>query len=162
AAGATDEPKQHANHAKVETALRERGIEPQVRVFNEATPTAASAAEKLDIEGGANATSLSFSSSGAPVLSRTSGPHACDRDDVADPLGTDSLARAYTALVREATGQVIGGVAPCGHPEPIPTYVDVALRDHPVLWAAAGTPNSMMSLTYQQLLEVTDGKEITV
>src|SRR5699024_10414396 len=33
AAGATDEPKQHANHAKVETALRERGIEPQVRVF---------------------------------------------------------------------------------------------------------------------------------
>src|SRR5699024_354602 len=50
AAGATDEPKQHANHAKVETALRERGIEPQVRVFNDATPTAASAAEKLDIE----------------------------------------------------------------------------------------------------------------
>jgi peptidyl-dipeptidase Dcp len=162
AAGATDEPKQHANHAKVETALRERGIEPQVRVFSDATPTAASAAEKLDIEVGAIANSLIFSSSGAPVLIMTSGAHRVDTDHVADQLGIDSLDRADKDLVREATGQVIGGVAPCGHPEPIPTYVDVALRDHPVLWAAAGTPNSMMSLTYEQLLEVTDGKEITV
>src|SRR5699024_11541656 len=84
AAGATDEPKQHANHAKVETALRERGIEPQVRVFNDATPTAASAAEKLDIEVGAIANSLIFSSSGAPVLIMTSGAHRVDTDHVAD------------------------------------------------------------------------------
>src|SRR5699024_8319299 len=162
AAGATDEPKQHANHAKVETALRERGIEPQVRVFNDATPPAARAAEKPAIEVGATANSLTFSSSGAPVPTMTSGPHRAATDHVANPLGIDSRDPADKDLVREATGQVIGGVAPCGHPEPIPTYVDVALRDHPVLWAAAGTPNSMMSLTYEQLLEVTDGKEITV
>ena len=161
-AGAAEGPKQHANHAKVETALREHGIEPQVRLFDDATPTAASAAEKLGIEVGAIANSLIFSSSGAPVLIMTSGAHRVDTDHVADQLGIDSLDRADKDLVREATGQVIGGVAPCGHPEPIPTYVDVALRDHPVLWAAAGTPNSMMSLTYEQLLEVTDGKEITV
>ena len=92
----------------------------------------------------------------------TSGAHRVDTDHVADQLGIDSLDRADKDLVREATGQVIGGVAPCGHPAPIPTYVDIALRDHPVLWAAAGTPNSMMSLTYEQLLEVTNGKEITV
>src|SRR5699024_7931675 len=106
ASGATDEPKQHANHAKVETALRERGIEPQVRVFNDATPTAASAAEKLDIEVGAIANSLIFSSSGAPVLIMTSGAHRVDTDHVADQLGIDSLDRADKDLVREATGQV--------------------------------------------------------
>ena len=161
-AGAAEGPKQHANHAKVETALREHGIEPQVRLFDDATPTAASAAEKLGIEVGAIANSLIFSSSGAPVLIMTSGAHRVDTDHVADQLGIDSLDRADKDLVREATGQVIGGVAPCGHPAPIPTYVDIALRDHPVLWAAAGTPNSMMSLTYEQLLEVTNGKEITV
>src|SRR5699024_3363079 len=161
-AGAAEGPKQHANHAKVETALREHGIEPQVRLFDDATPTAASAAGKLGIEVGAIANSLIFSSAGAPVLIMTSGAHRVDTDHVADQLGNDSLDRADKDLVREATGQVIGGVAPCGHPAPIPTYVDIALRDHPVLWAAAGTPNSMMSLTYEQLLEVTNGKEITV
>src|SRR5699024_2798270 len=162
ASAAAEGPKQHANHAKVETALREHGIEPQVRLFDDATPTAASAAEKLGIEVGAIANSLIFSSSGAPVLIMTSGAHRVDTDHVDDQLGIDSLDRADKDLVREATGQVIGGVAPCGHPAPIPTYVDIALRGHPVLWAAAGTPNSMMSLTYEQLLEVTNGKEITV
>ena len=60
------------------------------------------------------------------------------------------------------TGQVIGGVAPVGHPAPIPTYIDVALRGYPELWAAAGTPNSMMPLTYAQLVDLTGGKEIDV
>src|SRR5699024_1248390 len=85
---------------------------------------------------------LIFSSSGAPVLIMTSGAHRVDTDHVADQLGIDSLDRADKDLVREATGQVIGGVAPCGHPEPIPTYVDVELGDLPVLWAASGPPES--------------------
>ncbi|WP_209372980.1 M3 family metallopeptidase [Brevibacterium renqingii] len=161
-APAADVPKQHRNHAKVEAELREHGIEPQIRLFGDATPTAASAAEKLGIEVGAIANSLIFSSDGAAVLIMTSGAHRVDTDHVAAQLGIASLDRADKDLVREATGQVIGGVAPCGHPEPIPTYVDVALREHPVLWAAAGTPNSMMPLTYEQLLTITHGREITV
>src|SRR5699024_2033013 len=92
----------------------------------------------------------------------TPGAHRVDTDHVADQLGIDSLDRADKDLVREATGQVIGGVAPRGHPQPIPTYVAVALRAHPALCAAAGNANPMMSLTYEQLLEVTDGKEVTV
>lgn len=163
AASANDEaPKQHANHAKVEAQLREHGIDPEVRVFAEATPTAAAAAEKIGVDLGAIANSLIFSSGGDPVLIMTSGAHRVDTDYVADQLGIDSLDRADKELVREATGQVIGGVAPCGHPAPIPTYVDVTLAEHPVLWAAAGTPNSMMPLTYEQLLTITNGKEITV
>ena len=91
-----------------------------------------------------------------------SGAHRIDTAHVAELIGVDSLDRASKDLVREATGQVIGGVAPCGHPGPIPTYVDVSLKDYPVLWAGAGTPNSMVPLTYEQLLTVTGGKEITV
>ncbi|WP_210604787.1 M3 family metallopeptidase [Brevibacterium oceani] len=163
AASASDEaPAQHPNHAKVEEQLREHGIDPEVRVFAEATPTAAAAAEKIGVDVGAIANSLIFSSGGDPVLIMTSGAHRVDTDYVADQLGIDGLDRADKDLVREATGQVIGGVAPCGHPVPIPTYVDVALKSHPVMWAAAGTPNSMMPLSYEQLLTITNGKEITV
>ena len=114
------------------------------------------------MEVGAIANSLIFSAEGEPVLIMTSGRHRVDTDFVAGLIGLSSLDRADKDLVRTATGQVIGGVAPCGHPQPIPTYVDVALKDYPVLWAAAGTPNSMMPLTYEQLLAITGGKEITV
>ena len=156
------QPAAHPNHALVTEVLEANGIEPQIKLFTDATPTAASAAEKVGVDVGAIANSLVFSSGGDPVLIMTSGRHRVDTDFVADQLGVDSLDRADKDLVRTATGQVIGGVAPCGHPQPIPTYVDVALKDYPVLWAAAGTPNSVMPLTYEQLLAITGGKEITV
>ncbi|MCD1287183.1 MULTISPECIES: M3 family metallopeptidase [unclassified Brevibacterium] len=161
-ASAAEAPDPHPNHEKVATALEAAGIEPRIELFADATPTAASAAAELGVEVGAIANSLIFSADGEPVLIMASGAHRVDTDHVAKLIGVDSLDRADKDFVRSATGQVIGGVAPCGHPQAIPTYVDVTLAAHPVLWAGAGTPNSMMPLTYSQLLAVTNGKEITV
>lgn len=159
---ASDAPDPHPNHETVATALEAADIEPRIELFADATPTAASAAAEIGVEVGAIANSLIFSAGGEPVLIMASGAHRVDTDHVAKLIGVGSLDRAEKDLVRSATGQVIGGVAPCGHPQPIPTYVDVTLAAHPVLWAGAGTPNSMMPLTYSQLLAVTHGKEITV
>lgn len=156
------EPKAHPNHAAVAAVLTANGIDPQIRLFTEPATTAISAAEKIGIEVGAIANSLIFSAGGDPVLIMTSGRHRVDTGFVAELIGVEKLGRADKDLVKRATGQVIGGVAPCGHPAPVPTYVDMALKDYPVLWAAAGTANSVMPLTYEQLLAVTDGKEITV
>ena len=160
--GAASAKWDHPNHEAVAADLTAAGIDPRIEVFDDSTPTAAAAAEALGIEVGAIANSLIFSSGGEPVLIMASGAHRVDTAHVAELIGVDSLDRASKELVREATGQVIGGVAPCGHPGPIPTYVDVSLKDYPVLWAGAGTPNSMVPLTYEQLLTVTGGKEITV
>lgn len=160
--GAASARWDHPNHEAVAADLSAAGIDPRIEIFDGSTPTAAAAAEALGIEVGAIANSLIFSSGGEPVLIMASGAHRVDTTHVADLIGVDSLDRASKELVREATGQVIGGVAPCGHPGPIPTYVDVSLKDYPVLWAGAGTPNSMVPLTYEQLLTVTGGKEITV
>ena len=159
---AAPDPKHHANNTRIAEILETHGIVPRVRLFEEATPTAASAAEKVGVEVGAIANSLIFSAGGDPVLIMTSGAHRVDTDHVARLIGVDALDRADKDLVRAATGQVIGGVAPVGHPAPIPTYIDVALRGYPELWAAAGTPNSMMPLTYAQLVDLTGGKEIDV
>jgi prolyl-tRNA editing enzyme YbaK/EbsC (Cys-tRNA(Pro) deacylase) len=60
-------------------------------------------------------------------------------------------------LVRNATDQVIGGVAPTGHPSRLRTVVDETLARYPVIWTAAGTADSVMSMTYEQLLVVTEG-----
>ena len=57
---------------------------------------------------------------------------------------------------------MIGGVAPTGHPSRLRTVVDETLARHPVIWTAAGTPDSVMPLTYQQLLAVTEGVPVRV
>jgi prolyl-tRNA editing enzyme YbaK/EbsC (Cys-tRNA(Pro) deacylase) len=64
--------------------------------------------------------------------------------------------------VKDATGQVIGGVAPVGHPAPLRTFVDAALADYPEIWAAAGHAHTVFPLTYAQLVSITAGTETAV
>jgi prolyl-tRNA editing enzyme YbaK/EbsC (Cys-tRNA(Pro) deacylase) len=52
---------------------------------------------------------------------------------------------------------VIGGVAPVGHPAPLPTYVDVDLARFPEIWAAAGHPHTVFPTTFEELVMLTSG-----
>src|SRR6476660_2225419 len=70
--------------------------------------------------------------------------------------------KADPQLVRNATDQVIGGVAPTGHPHRVRTIVDETLARYPVIWTAAGNADSVMPMTYEQLLVVTDGVAMAV
>ena len=67
------------------------------------------------------------------------------------------MTRATPEFVRRHTGQVIGGVAPIGHPEPIGTLVDVELARYDEVWAAAGHPAAVFPTTYDELLRLTAG-----
>lgn len=128
--------------------------------------TAALAAAALGCEVGAIANSLLFQAvRGAaqePVLVLTSGAHRVDVEHVARVVGADRLRRATPEQVRAATGQVIGGVSPLGHPAPVATWVDTALAAHPRLWAAAGHPAWVVDTTYDELLHLTGGTPTSV
>ncbi|WP_141862449.1 YbaK/EbsC family protein [Kribbella jejuensis] len=152
----------HPNVQKVAAALRAAGATGEIVILDEAVPTAAAAAAELGCEVGAIANSLIFDGDGAPVLILTSGAHRVDTAKVAAELGIGKLKRATPEFVKEHTGQAIGGVAPVGHPGPVPTYVDRALEQYPVIWAAAGIPHSVFPTSYAELLTLTEGSEITV
>lgn len=151
----------HSAVQAVERELRARGIQGEVRWLDEATPTAAAAAAALGIEVGAIANSLVFTLDGEPVLVMTSGGHRVDTSYLGETLG-GVLKRASAETVREATGQVIGGVAPTGHPAPLRTWVDTSLKEFPEIWAAAGHPHTVFPLSYEQLVELTGGTEVEV
>jgi prolyl-tRNA editing enzyme YbaK/EbsC (Cys-tRNA(Pro) deacylase) len=142
--------------------LRELGAQGEVRVLPEAVRTAQQAADALGCSVGAIANSLIFDADGSPVLILTSGSHRVDTELVRNTLGLSSLRRATPEFVRSHTGQAIGGVAPVGHPAPVPTYLDRALADHPVVWAAAGHAHAVFDTTYEELRAITDATEIDV
>ncbi|MFT4211017.1 MAG: YbaK/EbsC family protein [Microbacterium sp.] len=141
----------------VQRALRRAGIDSEIIVLPDAAATAAAAAAALGADVGAIANSLVFDGDGEPLLVMTSGAHRVDTGALAARLGRGRIRRATPEQVRAATGQVIGGVAPTGHPAPIETIVDEALAVHPLLWAAAGTPHTMFALTFDQLVALTGG-----
>lgn len=134
----------------------------EIVVLPDAVHTAALAAEALGCEIGAIANSLLFEAGGAPVLVLTSGAHRVDTVKVAAGIGVDRLRRASPDFVRAHTGQVIGGVSPLGHPQPVPTYLDRWLQRHPVVWAAAGHPAAVFSTTYDELRTLTGATPVDV
>jgi prolyl-tRNA editing enzyme YbaK/EbsC (Cys-tRNA(Pro) deacylase) len=149
-------------NGRVAAALRQAGIEPEIRILDADVKTAAAAAEQLGCAVAAIANSLVFECDGEPLLVMSSGGNRVDTARLATILGANAITKATPQRVLEATGQVIGGVAPTGHPGRLRTVVDQTLAHHPVIWAAAGTANSVMPLTYAQLLVVTDGLEAVV
>lgn len=141
----------------VHESLRAAGIGGDIVVLPDAASTASLAAAALGVEVGAIANSLVFWSDGEPLLVMTSGAHRVDTAALAERLGRASIVRATVEQVREATGQAIGGVAPTGHPAPLPTVVDEALAAFPEIWAAGGTPHTVFPLTYDELVRLTGG-----
>lgn len=144
--------------ARIQQQLTDLGVDAEVRHIPAGTHTARDAAAALGIEVGQIASSLIFWMADAPLLVMTSGRHRVDTSALADALGEGPIERATPEQVRTATGQPIGGVAPLGHPAPIRTIVDVALCDYPVLSAAAGTPDSVFLLTFDDLVHITGGE----
>ncbi|MDN4477017.1 YbaK/EbsC family protein [Demequina sp. SYSU T00039] len=152
----------HPSSAKILDLLTAAGLHSRVRTLADSARTAAEAAAALDCEVGAIASSLVFLADGEPILVLTSGSHRVDTDLLARQIGARAITRADAARVREATGQPIGGVAPVGHPAPVTTYIDVELKKHGELWAAAGTPHSVFEIAYDDLRRIANATEVTV
>lgn len=147
----------HASNVRVQQALDAAGITAQVRRLPESTHTAAAAAQVLGCEVGAIANSLVFMADGSPILVMASGAAKVDTDLLAGVIGVAEVRRATADEVRAATGFPIGGVAPVGHPAPLSTWIDVDLERFPEIWAAGGTPDSIVGLTYLGLVTATGG-----
>lgn len=121
--------------------------------------TSQEAADALGIAVGQIAKSIVFRRvpDDAAVLVVTSGDRRVDEAKVAALVGP--LRRADAAFVREATGFVIGGVAPVAHAAPpgrtLVTLIDRELFRFDEIWAAAGHPNGVFPLRPDDLVRLT-------
>ncbi|WP_167137558.1 YbaK/EbsC family protein [Diaminobutyricimonas sp. TR449] len=160
----TDDTTTSPSHAavdRVEAALTAAGVEPRVRWLDEHATTAVDAARLLGIEVGAIANSLVFELDGQPLLVMTSGAHRVDTRWLGEQLG-GTIHRAKPDAVQSATSQVIGGVAPVGHPAPLRTIVDADLARYDEIWAAAGHARTVFPLSFDQLVAITGGQVMPV
>ena len=152
----------HPSAEHVAATLRSLGAAGEVRELPEPAATAAAAAAQIGCEVGAIANSLIFSADGGPLLILTSGAHRVDTAKIAAGLGFAAVKRADPDFVRAATGQVIGGVAPVGHPRPVRTLVDLWLDKYEVVWAAGGHQHTVFPTSYAELIRLTGGEPADV
>lgn len=142
----------------VRVDLAAAGHPDTVRLVPDGATTAAAAAAALGCEVGAIANSLVFLADGAPLLVLSSGRHRVDTAGLAERLGYGRISRAKPEDVAAATGQVIGGVSPVGHPGPLVTVIDESLQDYPDLFAAAGTHDTIFRTDFDALVRLTGAR----
>ncbi|MGQ0711882.1 MAG: YbaK/EbsC family protein [Rhodoferax sp.] len=125
------------------------------RMLDDAARTAQQAADALGIAVGQIAKSIIFRrrSDDAAVLVITSGDRRVDEAKVAAQVG--ALGRADAAFVKEKTGFSIGGVAPVAHAQQAVTLIDRELFRFADIWAAAGHPHAVFTLSPQALVALT-------
>ena len=153
------EPDPIAGIERFTAAAAAAGLVVEVRRFSQGTRTAADAAAAIGCEVAAIVKSVVFVASAEgrdwPVLVLTSGAHRADMGAVADAVGCEALRQAKPGEVLDATGFVVGAVAPLGHPRPLPTWIDETLLEFPVVYAAAGSVDSITPVVSRDLLAAT-------
>jgi prolyl-tRNA editing enzyme YbaK/EbsC (Cys-tRNA(Pro) deacylase) len=143
---------------RFDQAMRAAVLAFEITRFPSGTRTAADAARAVGCEIGQIVKSLVFVADGEAFLALTSGENRADPDRLAGLLGAREVRRATAEEAREATGFAIGGTPPFGHPRPLRVLVDRDLFGFDVLWAAAGTPDSVFPIVPAKLLAASGGE----
>ena len=148
---------------KVQNILKEYGIDTKIVQFPESTRTAQEAADAIGCDIAHIVKSLIFCTekTDQPILVLTSGINRVNEKIIEAAVG-EKIKKADADFTRNVTGFAIGGVAPIGHVQKIKTFIDEDLLQYKTVWAAAGTPHTVFSLTSSDLSRITDGMVIKV
>jgi Cys-tRNA(Pro) deacylase len=138
-------------------AAARAGLRVDVHHFREGTRTAEDAARAIGCDVAQIVKSLVFMADEEPILALTSGKNRVDVGRLASAAGASDVRKATADEVRAATGYAIGGTPPFGHSGALRCLVDEDLMGFDVVWAAAGTPDSVFPLTPAELVRVSGG-----
>jgi len=148
---------------RVERLLKEFDSRQKVIVLNTSARTALEAASSLSCEVGAIVKSLLFKTENSFILCLIAGDKKGSLNKIKKTLNIKDVSMAAADDVKKITGYTIGGVSPIGHSNKIDIFIDSSLERFTYLFAAAGHPNCVFKINFENLLKVTNGsiKEIT-
>lgn len=135
--------------------VEEMGIETEVVTLDSSTRTSQMAADSLGCEVAQIAKSIVFTGD-SPVVVVISGDKRVDTKKLSAHQGW-KVRIANADAVRNGTGYVIGGVPPFAHDPGVVVLLDSSLARFDDVWAAAGTPHSVMRLRVSDLEEIVGG-----
>jgi prolyl-tRNA editing enzyme YbaK/EbsC (Cys-tRNA(Pro) deacylase) len=152
------------NARTIQDVLLKNGLTVLVRELSSNARTALDAATTLGCSIAQIVKSLLFVThkTNEPVLILVSGSNRVNEGVMESFIG-EKIVKADANFTRKVTGFAIGGIPPIGHKNPIQhIFIDEDLLGFDVLWAAAGTPSAVFSLSSDEFLRVVKGKVVAI
>ena len=142
---------------RAKEALKKFNSEIKVIELEQTARTANDAANSLNTEVGSIVKSLLFRYEGNFFLCLVSGDKRCSLNKLKKIFNSKDLSMASPDEVKDQTGYTIGGVSPVGHKNKLEILVDESLNRFKNLYAAAGHPNCIFKINFDELLNLTNG-----
>ena len=148
---------------RAQKSLKQFNADLKVIELEQTARTANDAATALGCKVGAIVKSLLFKAGEKFVLCLVSGDKRCSLNKLKKILNEKNVSMANPDDVKRVTGYTIGGVSPTGHLIKTKIYIDENLKNFDTIYAAAGHPNAVFEIDFENLKALTSGetKEIT-
>ena len=144
---------------RVEKSLKQFDPSLKILVLDTTARTAKDAANSLKCELGAIVKSLVFRAENDFLICLVSGDKRCSLNKLKKILNKKDVSMANADQVKENTGFSIGGVAPTAYLKKLNIIVDKSLNRFKYVYGAAGHPDCVFKITYDDLIKLTNGLE---
>lgn len=135
---------------KVRAYFKPLGIEGRIREFDVSSATVELAAVAVGVEGARIAKSLSFKVEDKPIIIVVAGDAKVDNSRYKAQFHTKAKMLTHEEA-HEWIGHDVGGVCPFALPEDVKVYLDVSLKRFETVFPAAGSSNSAVEMTCDEL-----------
>ena len=135
---------------KVRAHFKPLGIEERIREFDVSSATVELAAVAVGVEGARIAKSLSFKVEDKPIIIVVAGYAKVDNSRYKAQFHTKAKMLTHEEA-HELIGHDVGGVCPFALPEDVKVYLDVSMKRFETVFPAAGSSNSAVEMTCDEL-----------
>ena len=147
---------------EVQDYFEKRGIKNEILLLEQSSATVELAAKALGREPGEIAKTMALQlKDGSNIVICIMGTARIDNRKYKDTFGCKAKMLSFEETLA-VTGHPVGGVCPFGLPEDVKVYLDESLKKYETVFPAAGTPNSAVGFTLDDLQAATDGTWIDV
>ena len=135
---------------KVRAYFKPLGIEDRIREFDVSSATVELAAVAVGVEGARIAKSLSFKVEDKPIIIVVAGDAKVDNSRYKAQFHTKAKMLTHEEA-HDWIGHDVGGVCPFALPEDVKVYLDASLKRFETVFPAAGSSNSAVEMTCDEL-----------
>ncbi|MEE0776385.1 MAG: YbaK/EbsC family protein [Bacillota bacterium] len=136
----------------VKAYLSQWGADKKVMEFEASSATVELAAEAVGTEPARIAKTLSFAMEDGCILVVTAGDMKIDNKKFKTYFGVKAKMLSLD-VVESLTGHPVGGVCPFAVKDGVKIYLDESMKRFDMIYPAAGSPNSAVKLTCDELME---------
>jgi prolyl-tRNA editing enzyme YbaK/EbsC (Cys-tRNA(Pro) deacylase) len=142
---------------RVREHLAKYGAENRITVLEQSSATVALAAQAIGCEPARIAKTLSFKNGTGCILIVCAGDGRIDNKKF-KAVFSQKASMLTPEQAQELTGHKVGGVCPFGVKPGVDVYLDESLKRFDYVYPAAGSSNSMIKLSLEELLQFSEAK----